>query len=95
MGEVKVMSPFFPSLPEAEPGVMSDLAKGPPTLKGTTKDWGRPIIIGNLDVRRRAKICEDNERNQTNWGNFVINLCERPFETLGSFQQVRVSLRLS
>ena len=74
---------------------MSDLAKGPPTLKGTTKDLGRPINIGNLDVRRRAKIFEENERNQTNWGNFVKNLCERPFETLGSLQQVRVSLRLS
>ena len=49
MGEVKVMSPFFPSLPEAEPGVMSDLAKGPPTLKGTTKDWGGETNYELLD----------------------------------------------
>ena len=63
---------------------MSDLAKGPPTLKGTTKDWGRPIITGNLDVNRRAKLCEEKVRNQTNWGTFVKILCERPLETLGS-----------
>ena len=51
MGEVKVMSPFFPSLPERG-GVMSDLAKGPPTLKGTTKDLGGETNYELVDSRK-------------------------------------------
>ena len=68
---------------------MSDLAKGRRRSKAQPKIWeGRPIMNywtpGNHEVHRKAKICEEKVRNQTNWGTFVKILCERPLETLGS-----------